>query len=277
MAKLNKSPCIGICKLKNDICIGCKRTIKQIEEYGMLTFKEYITEKKKHQYPAIETIWRDSHIDKSIPESLYDIKHRISSFKDNIENNRINSLQDRLSKHYDKDMHVKRLTQMSRPVNKNLWNHHNHDEELENKDEHSRYDKGLTKQKTPQAFHVYSGIRRHPNSYNEGKEIPKKGIVLHHPAYLHTSLDHGIAQDFARTTHNDENQKETHVLKIHVPKGHHGAYTGHYSAHPHEKEFILPRGHNLRIHPNPEIRHQLVGNDHIIAHHIWHTTIEHSK
>jgi len=29
----NKSPCIGVCKLdENKICIGCKRTIKEIME-----------------------------------------------------------------------------------------------------------------------------------------------------------------------------------------------------------------------------------------------------
>ena len=26
------TPCIGICKLKDNICIGCKRTIEQIKE-----------------------------------------------------------------------------------------------------------------------------------------------------------------------------------------------------------------------------------------------------
>jgi predicted Fe-S protein YdhL (DUF1289 family) len=26
------TPCIGICKLVDDVCIGCNRTIKQIKE-----------------------------------------------------------------------------------------------------------------------------------------------------------------------------------------------------------------------------------------------------
>lgn len=30
-----KSPCIKKCKLFNGVCVGCKRTIKQIKEYGM--------------------------------------------------------------------------------------------------------------------------------------------------------------------------------------------------------------------------------------------------
>jgi len=28
----SNSPCIGICKLKDDICIGCNRTIEEIKE-----------------------------------------------------------------------------------------------------------------------------------------------------------------------------------------------------------------------------------------------------
>jgi predicted Fe-S protein YdhL (DUF1289 family) len=26
------SPCIGVCKLKDNVCIGCKRTIEEIKE-----------------------------------------------------------------------------------------------------------------------------------------------------------------------------------------------------------------------------------------------------
>ena len=30
------TPCIGICKLKDNICIGCKRTIEEIKEQGLI-------------------------------------------------------------------------------------------------------------------------------------------------------------------------------------------------------------------------------------------------
>ncbi len=34
------TPCIGVCKLENDICIGCKRTIEEIKEaYDKLVIK----------------------------------------------------------------------------------------------------------------------------------------------------------------------------------------------------------------------------------------------
>tara|TARA_Y100000992_G_scaffold164925_1_gene110733 strand:+ start:2130 stop:2264 length:135 start_codon:yes stop_codon:yes gene_type:complete len=33
-------PCIGVCKLEDDICIGCKRTIEEIKEaYDKLVIK----------------------------------------------------------------------------------------------------------------------------------------------------------------------------------------------------------------------------------------------
>ncbi len=30
--KILETPCIGVCKLKDNICIGCKRTIEEIKE-----------------------------------------------------------------------------------------------------------------------------------------------------------------------------------------------------------------------------------------------------
>lgn len=35
-----KTPCIKICKLENEICIGCLRTIKEIKEWRDLTDDE---------------------------------------------------------------------------------------------------------------------------------------------------------------------------------------------------------------------------------------------
>lgn len=50
------SPCINICKLdKDNICIGCYRTIKEIASWGKLTLKEKqqvleVVEKRKYDY-----------------------------------------------------------------------------------------------------------------------------------------------------------------------------------------------------------------------------------
>jgi len=35
--KLIPSPCKSICKMKDDVCIGCKRTIEEIATWSKLT------------------------------------------------------------------------------------------------------------------------------------------------------------------------------------------------------------------------------------------------
>ena len=35
-----KSPCIKICKLENEVCIGCRRTIQEIQQWRDLTDEE---------------------------------------------------------------------------------------------------------------------------------------------------------------------------------------------------------------------------------------------
>jgi hypothetical protein len=72
---------------------------------------------------------------------------------------------------------------------------------------------------------------------------PVSGIV-NHPAYLSTSLDKNIAKGFARS---HAVSSDNHILKIDVPKGHEGAYVAHIGGMSKEKEFILPRGLNMRI------------------------------
>ena len=68
--------------------------------------------------------------------------------------------------------------------------------------------------------------------------------ILHHPAYLSTSLNKSTAKRFS--PHDNKNEKN--VLKIHVPEGSSGSYVGHISFNPKEKEFILPAGTNLKYH-----------------------------
>jgi len=35
-----ESPCIGICELKDNICIGCNRTVEQITNWETMSRKE---------------------------------------------------------------------------------------------------------------------------------------------------------------------------------------------------------------------------------------------
>jgi hypothetical protein len=95
-------------------------------------------------------------------------------------------------------------------------------------------DSGMERHKTPHKLTVYSGIK-----YDPGEKMDKNKIV-HHPSYLSTSLDKFTAKGFSNCTTNK------HVLKIHVPKGHPGAYVDHFSENPGEKEFILPRNTKLK-------------------------------
>jgi predicted Fe-S protein YdhL (DUF1289 family) len=32
-----QSPCIKLCKIKDDVCIGCKRTLEEIAQWSRLT------------------------------------------------------------------------------------------------------------------------------------------------------------------------------------------------------------------------------------------------
>ena len=34
------SPCLNVCKIKNNICIGCQRTLEQISNWSKMTDEE---------------------------------------------------------------------------------------------------------------------------------------------------------------------------------------------------------------------------------------------
>jgi len=111
---------------------------------------------------------------------------------------------------------------------------------MEDYDEFSKHmDSALTRYSTPHKITVYSGTRFDPR-----ENMNKKGIV-HHPAYLSTSLSKNKATEFGSFGYQNGYNKY-HVMRISVPKGHAGAYVDHYSNSPNEREFILPRGLNLK-------------------------------
>jgi len=108
----------------------------------------------------------------------------------------------------------------------------------------TRLDSVLNNNKTPKKFVVWSGTKHDPREKknNEG--------IVNHPAYLSTSLDEHVAGRFAfrnETIDNKKRETHQHLLKIKIPKGHPGAYVARTgNGMEHEKEFILPRGTNLR-------------------------------
>ena len=103
-------------------------------------------------------------------------------------------------------------------------------------------DSSISSHKTPESFTVYSGTPHDPREWMNSEGI------MHHPAYLSTSLNKSIAQGFTEGRFEEKDKvdglEHRHLLKIHVPKDHHGIYIG--KIYHREKEFILPRGTNLK-------------------------------
>jgi hypothetical protein len=166
------------------------------------------------------------------------------------------NLHDHLIKHYSKyvgehEEHLKKYTDDSSGVNTKLWKTHAKkklsDDEKYTADRHSSpkvewLDSAMHQHKTPDNLTVYSGTNIDPR-----KAKNKEGIV-HHPAYMSTSIMPHIAREFGDLHKGPDGVHEKHMMMIHVPKGSHGAYVGNpkHSYTPEEREFILPRGTNLR-------------------------------
>jgi len=137
-------------------------------------------------------------------------------------------------------------------INNALWNDH------ENKTEDAKIhfgptirslDSAMKVHKTPEDMTVYS------SSVHDPREKKGSNDVVHHPAYLSTSIDPKIAHQrdmniVHKVADDDDNRFVEHhnILKIHVPAGSKGAYVAHHSNYSREKEFILPRGTKLLHH-----------------------------
>ena len=99
---------------------------------------------------------------------------------------------------------------------------------------------------------VYSGIRRDPQEMTK-----ESGGLLHHPAFISSSINPSNALSFALPT----DKKEVHVLKIKIRKGQRvGGYLGDRSNIPGEQEYLIKSNQMLHIHPEPD-RHEVKGND----------------
>lgn len=92
--------------------------------------------------------------------------------------------------------------------------------------------------RTPDDMVLYSGVSR-----SHGNEMLRKDVV-HHPSFISTSLTVNKAMDFASRGNGD-------LVEIHVPANHKGVYIDHVSDYS-EREFLLPRGLNFRIHKDKE-------------------------
>lgn len=192
-----------------------------------------------------------------------------------------------LTKHYsgftpDHKKAIKDYTRSSFNLNSSLLSEHkgfDHKGNPHDPEDHKRYmpqvkklDSAMKKHKTPSDMHVYTGLGYSPAQYKPEGHNGTDPIKVHHPAFTSTSLSLSNAKVFAEPAEHHENdamRDHNHIMKIHVPKGHHGAYVDHVSAQGDEREFMLPRNTKLKVHPVPE--HHVDGG---VKYAIWHAHID---
>jgi hypothetical protein len=177
--------------------------------------------------------------------------------KTNNEERALVHLHNKLSNHYkfnDEDIKpIKDYTKDSSRLNAYQWkkkeNGYKNAYHKESEERTSEMDDILDRHRTPHKLTLFSGTPHDP------REAMNKEKIVNHPAYLSTSLSKKIAKDFSG-----------HVLKIHVPKGHPGAYVDHHSYNGSEKEFILPRDTKMKYKFTQE--HKLDDGSTVFEHHM---------
>lgn len=108
-----------------------------------------------------------------------------------------------------------------------------------------RLDDALKLKKTPRSLVLYSGTN------SDHAEVLRNNDEVLHPGYISSSIDPKKAMAFATAKSGD-------IMKIHLPAGHTGMYTGEMSSIPSEREFIIPRGMKFRI---DHSKREVIAND----------------
>ena len=132
--------------------------------------------------------------------------------------------------------HIEQYSSDSSKINHALL----HSQSLTNEQSHHvmTLDDVVQHTRTPDDMVLYSGVSR-----THANELMRKDVV-HHPSFISTSLTVNKAMDFASRGNGD-------LVEIHLPGNHNGVYIDHVSDYA-EREFLLPRGLNLRIHKDKE-------------------------
>jgi len=161
---------------------------------------------------------------------------------------------------------IKKYTDHSADINNALRRHHEKqqidDDIIE--DIHS-LDSVLDHAKTDRNLTLYTSLYESPVHYWTNGD--KNGsTIVHLPAYTSTSTKYVQARKFAKFDDSlDKTNKVKHLLKIDVPPKSKGGSVMSQSENPLEYEFLLHRGHNLRIDHKPEIKTD--------GTHIWSATV----
>jgi hypothetical protein len=252
--------------------------------------------RKKSEYASIRTKF-GKHSEEYITEKLQ------RSHDHNVEH-------EDMVKHYnnyndaDKD-HIRDYTLASRELNMHLhrigseghdiMTHQDRDSEY-HKNSVKGMDEVMHRHRTHKPMNVWTGVSDqhdlHKISAHQGAHGDKPIKIIHH-AYTSSSINKNVATDFARkkiasqsttggTERHHKVETHAHMLKIHVPKGHPGAYVDHHSTVKGEHEFILPRGTKLHVHHKPTTitkheqtyNYETGTNEHRTQHtHIWRARI----
>lgn len=267
----------------------------------MLPFKEFIKifkNKKNPDESILNTVFGEHSRKKvDILNTIFG-KHSQENNKKNIKENYYDdhdltkteetNLHSSLSNHYNKyeghhHFAIKEYTEYSKDLNDYLHNRETKPKTTpEDMDHESHaYDlhEALNQHKTPHELHVYSGVKKSPEhlfTHKEG-ETKKTKADVRTTQFTSTSISKKEARFFSvhdkESKYNEKHINEydpshrlTHVLKIHVPKGHIGGYIAHHSAHPEEREFLLPPGTRMSIHHKPTYD----GDHHVMT---WHAKV----
>jgi hypothetical protein len=204
-------------------------------------------------------------IDKMPHVDLDDVHWKLENHYSKFEGTHVSRI-----RHYTASSHIESFDAPSfRNINKRILNNEHHPSD------HIRMeqmDEALHLHKTPEPMTVWSGISgEHTNTVLYSDKV-------HHPSYLSTSLSPATAAAFSEdhkvldTKYPRDYPRDyySHVLAIHVPEGHPGAYIEHFTAVPGEHEFIMPRDTILKIdHSKREIHTTPLGSytRHTIIHH----------
>lgn len=263
-----------------------KKRKKSIKESVRLSFRE-LTEKK------IAMPYQELLNDENYTDARDATVNHLHGSNDHISKGGSDKVDNILRKDYDGNPHsdhLKKYSDYSWDLNNELFDHHNEGGDpnelpmISDWDHIEGLDNALKHSKTKKPMTVFSGVGFNPGQL--ASKHPEKKLYM--PSYTSTSIDPTIAAKFTKPLkkgssgesqshmydpEGDENQEgaDHHILKIDLPKGHHGSYMAGSSSLPEEKEFLLPRQQTMKINPKPEIKEF---HDGVVKHrmHIWSAT-----
>lgn len=260
----------------------------------MKTYRQFVTEteqKKKKSNPV--SVYHVGHAvfgshsiplhDRMLDQKVHEDSYSIPSGKDSAK--KVADLDSHYKLDKDDKKAVTSYTLQSAHLNESLLHKHLNPTDHFHAADHERMhgaqvkkmDTFLSKHKTKEDMHVYTGSGFSPERYKDKNHQKDQPIKVHLPSYTSSSIHQHVAEDFAKHDAHEDNKgaykDHHHMLKIHVPKDSHGAYLGKHSQFPEEHEFVLPRDSKIHVHPEPTVHHPLGKGKKPIA--IWHAKLVH--